>query len=227
MPVKIEEVELKDLKHGDQIAVMGDVAEIHWALPRFMSRANGKYFHHGIFDKENLEVIEFQGNDKASARPKRRPILQFIYNRYPLYRVVQEKCLPVETTMKLANEAVEKQNSWPGYNLIQNNCETFATYLKTGRKHSEQVATACMNFLLNNKDELYLAASIVGVSSVVVPSVGGASLGTASVGAASGGAVPVTVGSVGAVVAESISVAVVATGYVAASSQRAAQTKSE
>lgn len=200
MPVKIEEVELKDLKHGDQIAVMGDVAEIHWALPRFMSRANGKYFHHGIFDKENLEVIELQGDDKASARPKRRPILQFTYKRYPLYRVVHEKCLPVETTMKMANEAVEKQDSWPGYNLIQNNCETFATYLKTGHKYSEQVASACKNFLLDHQHELSLAASYLGACSVrAALYVGAASVRAASyVGAASVG-----VGSVGAVVAGS------------------------
>ena len=224
--LRIEIVQLGDLKTGDKIAVMGEVADLHSSLLPLMDHTNGIYFHHGIFDKENLEVIELQGDDKASARPKRRPILQFTYKRYPLYRVVHERCLPVETTMKMANEAVEKQDSWPGYNLIQNNCETFATYLKTGHKYSEQVASACKNFLLDHQHELSLAASYLGACSVrAALYVGAASVRAASyVGAASVG-----VGSVGAVVAGSIAVAVVATGCTcfAESSQRAAQTESE
>lgn len=31
---------------------------------------------------------------------------------------------------------------WSGYNLIRNNCETFATWLKTGRKISAQAIEA-------------------------------------------------------------------------------------
>ena len=224
MPVKIEIVELRDLKHGDQIAVMGDIDEIHTALRPFMTHAKGKYFHHGIYDKETLEVIEFHGDNKASARPKRRPLLQFTCARYPLYRVVHEKCLPVETTMKMANEEVDNKNSWPDYDLIENNCETFATYLKTGHKYSEQAVSACLNFLQTYNAELALAACLTGGASVVA-----ASAGVAFVGAASFGGVPVSVGSVGAVKigVGSIGATVAATGCFAAARRRDAQTKSE
>ena len=214
MPVKIEIVELRDLKHGDQIAVMGDIDEIHTALRPFMTHAKGKYFHHGIYDKETLEVIEFHGDNKASARPKRRPLLQFTCARYPLYRVVHEKCLPVETTMKMANEEVDNKNSWPDYDLIENNCETFATYLKTGHKYSEQGVSAGLNFLYKYKDGLHIAACVVGASFVKAASVVAASAGAAFVGAVPVGAVTIGAGAICA--------AVVATGgYFAASRQTA------
>ena len=144
---KVEEVQLGDLKTGDQIAVMGQVADLHPSLLPFMDHTNGVYFHHGIFDKEKLEVIDFHGDTKANAKPKRRPILEFVAGRPQLYRVVHENCLPVETTMKMANEAAEKPSYWPGYDLITNNCETFATYLKTGTKHSAQASAALFNLL--------------------------------------------------------------------------------
>lgn len=34
--------------------------------------------------------------------------------------------------MAKAEVAVKEASSWPEYNLITNNCESFATYLKTG-----------------------------------------------------------------------------------------------
>ena len=132
---RIEIVQLGDLKTGDQIAVMGQVADLHPSLLPLMDHTDGIYFHHGIFDMEKLEVIDFHGDNKDNAKPKRRPILEFMAGRTQLYRVVYENCLPVKETMKMANEAVEKPSHLPGYNLIENHCETFATYLKTGNKH--------------------------------------------------------------------------------------------
>ena len=146
MPV-IEVVQLSDLNTGDQVAVMGQVEDLHPSLRPFMDHTNGVYFHHGIFDRETLEVIDFHGDNKANAKPKRRPILEFVAGRPHLYRVIHEECLPVETTMEMANEAAEEPSRWPGYNLIRNNCETFATYLKTGIKHSAQASAALFNLL--------------------------------------------------------------------------------
>ena len=146
---KVEVVQLSDLKTGDQIAVMGNVADIHSSLRPWMQHTGGTYFHHGVFDKEALEVIDFHGDSKADAKPKRRPILEFVAGRPQLYRVIHEECLPVETTMKMANEAAEKRSHWPGYDLITNNCETFATYLKTGKKYSAQASEALFNLLSN------------------------------------------------------------------------------
>lgn len=160
---RIEKVQLHELSTGDQIAVMGYVADLDEALVPLMSHAGGKYFHHGIFDKERLEVIELHGDTKDDAKPKRRPILDFVSGR-PLYRVVHETCLPVETTMEMANEVVANQSYFPSYHLIKNNCETFATYLKTGIPYSQQASDAIKQFLRS----AVLVMSAVAASSIAV-----------------------------------------------------------
>ena len=144
---KLEFVQEGELKTGDQIAVMGQVEDIHPSLLPLMSHTNGKYFHHGIFDKEKSEVIDISGDTKANAKPRRRPLLEFTAGRGQLYRVIHDECLPVETTMKMADEAVERPGCWPDYDLITNNCETFATFLKTRTKHSAQAYAALSNVL--------------------------------------------------------------------------------
>jgi len=169
MPI-IEVVQLRDLKTGDQIAVMANVVDLNPSLLPLMDHTNGIYFHHGIFDKEKLEVIDFHGDSKANAKPKRRSILEFAAGRSQLFRVVHENCLPVETTMKMANEAADQHSYWPGYDLIRNNCETFATYMKMGIKHSAQASAALLN-LLSNAAAVTGAAVVAGSAAAVVCSV--------------------------------------------------------
>ena len=48
--------------------------------------------------------------------------------------------------MKMANDAVQPWSFYPVYNLLLNNCETFATYLKTGIKDSAQASEAVSYF---------------------------------------------------------------------------------
>ena len=48
--------------------------------------------------------------------------------------------------MQMAENAVAMQSSWPSYDLIKNNCETFAIYLKTGKPCSMQVLDAVKMF---------------------------------------------------------------------------------
>lgn len=139
----MEEVMVKDLNHADHIAVERNCSELTPLLCPLLR--DGKYFHHGIFDKRNKQVIEFHGEtkNKDNARVQRRHISDFVDGGC-LYRVVHENCLPVEDTFLLANEVLE--GSWPRYDLIKNNCETFATYLKTGLiRHSEQASWAVFN----------------------------------------------------------------------------------
>ena len=139
---------LNNLKTGDQIAVKGNVVDLNPFLLPFMLHTNGEYFHHGILDKERMEVIDFHEDNKFSAKPKRRSISEFLAGRCQLYRVIHEECLPVEKTMEMANDAVQPGSFYPAYNLLLNNCETFATYLKTGNKRSAQASQAVLNFLL-------------------------------------------------------------------------------
>ena len=167
---KIEEVKLKGLNNGDQIAVMGNVIDLNPLLLPFTVRTNHTYLHHGIFDKENftiacesgrsaerrlysqanLTVIEFHGDTKANARPKRRDFTEFFAGHTKLYRVVYEdgeKCLPVDETIQMEEKAIEQRSFWPAYDLIKNNCESFATYLKTGKASSKQVLEALKSWL--------------------------------------------------------------------------------
>lgn len=138
---------LSDLKTGDQIAVSGHVDNLHPSLGQFMRHTDGVYFHHGIFDEERMEVIDVHGDKKFNAKPKRRSIHEFVARRSQLYRVIHENCLPVETTMMMANKALTRWSFWPPvYDLISNNCETFANYLKTGIKYSSQASAAVSNF---------------------------------------------------------------------------------
>ena len=164
LDMRLEEVQLGDLKDGDQIAVRGNVEDLSsWLLP-FTAHTGGSYLHHGIFVKENLSVIEFHGENKADARPKIRPILQFCYGHHKLYRVRYKdgECFSVEETMRRAKEAVEKGNVWPVYNLITNNCESFATLLKTGKAVSWQVLESMVTSI-SNPTMMVLAATASSV----------------------------------------------------------------
>jgi len=138
-------VKLGDLKHGDQIAVMGNVANLSQLLRPLMTLIGQTYYHHGIYDKENMAVYHFTGVDKANAKPQKSDFTDFFAGHTQLYRVEyedNEQCLPVHEVMKRAEDAVNRSSTWPGYHLIKNNCESFATYLKTGKAYSKQALDA-------------------------------------------------------------------------------------
>ena len=139
--MKIEEVKLGDLKTGDQIAVKGNVENLSPCLSLVTAHSNGTYLHHGIFNKEEMCVYELQGDTKENARPKKRDFTEFFAGHTALYRVEYDEgeCFTVNETIKRAEEAVKQGSRWPAYDLIRNNCESFATYLKTGKAKSIQV----------------------------------------------------------------------------------------
>lgn len=138
-----------ELENGDQIAVRGLVKDLSpWLVPIMAHTdgtdgTDGTFLHHGIYLKEEMNVIEFHGEDKKSAKPKIRSLTKFVAGSVDaeVYRVHYKDsvCLPVDQTIQLGREAVRKAGSWEPYDLILNNCETFATYLKTGKKISKQV----------------------------------------------------------------------------------------
>lgn len=158
--MRIEKVSLRDVKTGDQIAVKGNIANLHPSLVAVTAIVGETYLHHGIYDKETSTVIEFHGDNKANAVPKKRDFTEFFAGHTELYRVVYEEgeeCFPVEETMKRAENAVKTQRSWAPYHLITNNCESFATYIKTGKQVSKQVLAALINLLEN----MVFAATVV------------------------------------------------------------------
>lgn len=140
---RLEKVRMEQLNHGDQIAVERHCSDLSLVLCPTMGHTDGKYFHHGIFDGKSCKVIELYGEtkDKNNARVITRLIGEFAPEDHKLYRVVHKKCLPVEKTMEMAKGALNAKNL-PAYNLLSFNCETFATWLKTGYPHSKQVSDA-------------------------------------------------------------------------------------
>ena len=159
--MKIEEVKLGDLKTGDQIAVKGNVENLSPCLILVTAHSNGTYLHHGIFNKEELCTYELQGDTKKEARPKKRDFTEFYAGHTALYRVEYDEgeCLPVDETIKRAEEVVKQGSHWPEYHLILNNCESFATYLKTGKEISMQVLNALVEMAVK-------VATVVGESSI-------------------------------------------------------------
>ena len=114
--------------------------KLHRGLKPFCFVTEKFYFPHGIYIG-NDEVIEFGGTTKADARPRRVDILQFLAGSCDsnLYRVDEgddeddgSPVPDVDGIIRRAFEVMEDPSKWPGYNVILNNCESFAYYLKTG-----------------------------------------------------------------------------------------------
>ncbi|KAJ7372535.1 hypothetical protein OS493_019044 [Desmophyllum pertusum] len=137
--MNIKEVKLGDLKTGDQIAVRGNVEDLHPSLRTLTAFVGDTYLHHGIYSKEDCSLYRVEYEDG-------------------------EYCLPGERNNEEGEEAVEQGSSWPVYNLIMNNCESFATLLKTGKAKSRQVLEALISTL---------KALVVGVAKSASPGVAG------------------------------------------------------
>ena len=134
-------VSKKDLKPGDHI---------------YVRRTLGLYDHHGIYiGKEGCEVIQFSGTKKSDARIESCTVEEFCkgsqlrlvpYNQALLLHAVKmsgtshyTQSDPVEDVIKRAEYYLNNPDEWHNYNLLFNNCESFAVYCKTEQKVSRQV----------------------------------------------------------------------------------------
>ena len=160
----------KDLKLGDHIVVRGNIENLHPSLRSFYFITGKFYFHHGIYIG-NDEVIEIGGDTKWDARPRIVDILQFLAGSCDsnLYRVDEgddeDDASPVpdvDGTMMRAFEVMKDPSKWPGYNVIFNNCESFAYYLKTGKARTEQGMSALERALGTGAAALGLLAVVIG-----------------------------------------------------------------
>eukprot|EP00386_Alphamonas_edax_P001208 GDKI01003513.1.p1 GENE.GDKI01003513.1~~GDKI01003513.1.p1 ORF type:complete len:235 (+),score=71.77 GDKI01003513.1:104-706(+) len=110
--------------------------------------------HHGIYCG-NGRVIHFSGNEgrgvgglsaglskgaASDARIKSISIVDFMRFGSKLSVVTHRNADPPEVTIQRAEESFADQD-YPEYHLLQNNCEHFATWCKTGSKKSSQVST--------------------------------------------------------------------------------------
>ena len=155
----------KDLKPADHIVVRGNIENLHRSLKSFYFITGKFYFHHGIYIG-NDEVIEFGGNTKRDAKPCTVDILQFIASSCDstLYRVNEDdksRALKMEEILRRAFEMLKDPSTWPGYDVIWNNCESFANYIKTGKPYTEQGMNALRRALALGSS---LAAGLAGSS---------------------------------------------------------------
>ncbi|CAB3992783.1 Hypothetical predicted protein [Paramuricea clavata] len=156
MEYKLAEIhEISTLSPATQIAVRGLYANINPSLaslyPLFSSEKY--YYHHGVY-LGNGKVAHIAGENKADAKPCICDLHQFWKGALDgkLYRVEfhsSVEILPVEKTLTKAQEVLADPSKWPGYQLHNNNCETFATWLTTGIHRSAQV-TQAVSFAVNN-----------------------------------------------------------------------------
>ncbi|KAL3832044.1 hypothetical protein ACJMK2_023723 [Sinanodonta woodiana] len=141
------------LERGAHIAVEGNVAGI-------------EYYHHGIFLGHTIGVADFGGNDVSDAKPRIVDIYRFTEEgKRKLYCIKYhpKQCLPPEQTARLAEEVVEHPSIWGPYDVIENNCEHFATRCKLGVAISKQIQEHIRQCLANPK---VMLAHIVGLASV-------------------------------------------------------------
>eukprot|EP00112_Aurelia_sp_Birch-Aquarium-sp1_P026544 Seg9474.1 transcript_id=Seg9474.1/GoldUCD/mRNA.D3Y31 product="Phospholipid-metabolizing enzyme A-C1" protein_id=Seg9474.1/GoldUCD/D3Y31 len=168
----LEPVTLGDLNHGDHIAVKRKFEEL---VPAFAAdlvtpfvTEDGCYCHHGIFINDHIDklaVIDFSGQTKTDAKPRLRQIMEFLSgcSDGDLFRVVYEdpsEYFSVDETVRKAREAVEQGNTWPSYHIFNNNCESFATFMKTGKAVSVQVIRGLQR--IKTATAAKLRSSIIG-----------------------------------------------------------------
>lgn len=83
-----------------------------------------------------------------------------VYRYYPL------ECLPVETTIRLADKLVANPERWinDAYNLVKNNCQHFATFCKTGHlKSTDAKNMDVMMCLMEEAATSYVSSVVRGV----------------------------------------------------------------
>ena len=168
-----------ELQAGDQIATLGLVKDLDermkplYELVHYVN--NGVYyFHHGIYTGKNMEVVHFHGEDKSSAEPRKVDLKKFDKGIGGiLFRVkyTGDQTLAPNQTVKMAEEYVSYPKDWSKYDIFFNNCETFATYLKTGEPRSEQGKAAW-------KRTLKVAEKLIEVLAKVTSSSVGKSVGS-------------------------------------------------
>ena len=176
-PYKLIEVdEIGNIAKGTQIAVRHAFKDLDPTLAKLypLYSSDGHYEHHGVYMGSynekigDCKVVHFSGRDKVDAKPRATDILKFSKNSVDrkLYVVEYDdpqKLLPVEETLEKAYDMLQNPAKWPPYQVLINNCESFATWLKTGEMISAQVAVAAERVV----DILTIATGISKMSSKV------------------------------------------------------------
>ncbi|XP_062499881.1 lecithin retinol acyltransferase-like [Corticium candelabrum] len=116
-------------------------------------------------DLKNGDHIAVDGMSSIAgdAEIKKSELMDFFSGRNVLYQFIYEKgkCFSPEEVIHRA-EQILLTGKWPGYELLKNNCEHFATFCKKGKAYSNQV-----------KECVTKAVTTIGVGVGLVAAVGG------------------------------------------------------
>ena len=167
---------LHDIQEGTQIAVKCAFKNLHPDLKRFypMFEKEPEYYHHGVYigEHENhgrFTVAHFSGTSKDDAKPQGCDFLEFTANAADnqIYEVVHDNPQPiqVEETLRRAQSVLDNPGIWPGYQIMLNNCEHFANWLKIGESVSMQIEFAAHKFI-SVAAEVMLTSSGVSAGSL-------------------------------------------------------------
>jgi hypothetical protein len=146
MGYELSEIDgIKNLPEGTQIAVQGLLKDLKPGLATFYTLCIGgkdTYEHHGVYLGDS-KVVHFHGANKDKAKPCTCDIHEFRQGglNAKIYKVSYTDPILQESPYEKILERVDKAlvQGWPPYNLVINNCESFATWLKTGTARSSQV----------------------------------------------------------------------------------------
>ena len=139
-------VERRKLKPGDHI---------------YCYRCGKMYSHHGIYlGEEEMEVIHFSNEERKEKKTARvcfcsldeftdgKQLRLVAYNvelRSKVLKIVKRESAhmreskPAHEVIETAKYYCENPEKWGEYKLTGNNCESFATFCKTGKRFSSQV----------------------------------------------------------------------------------------
>ena len=135
---------IENLPKGTQIAVQGLLKDLDRGLASFYTKIGGRdtYEHHGVYLGDG-KVVHFHGANKDTAKPCTCDIQEFRQGRLnaKIYTVSYTDPIPQESPYEEMLARVDEALvlGWAPYNLAFNNCESFATWLKTGTGWSSQV----------------------------------------------------------------------------------------
>ena len=115
------------------------------------------------------DVIHFSGNNK-DAKPRTCKILEFFEGAQDrkIYKVEYDQNVnrrPQKETLSLAENVLRNPDGWPKYNVIANNCESFACWLTMGIEVSAQSIKGVVNVLKNVAQAVHSSGVASGHSS--------------------------------------------------------------
>jgi hypothetical protein len=154
----VEVDKVGNLHAGTQIAVKKSAESLHSSFRffyPFLSKVR-YYYHHGVYLGQ-CNVVHFAGQNRDDAKPRKSDIFQFWKGAVDgkLCRVQYNDpsvLYSTEVTLALANQVLTRPEKWPGFQLANYNCESFATWLKTGENRSAQLIKAIVPLAVGVSD---------------------------------------------------------------------------